>query len=250
MAEVKSTDISIASVDVVLRGDLLSPADDAPLVILCHGIPLSLPNPDDPGYSLLQHKVADAGYQSLFVNFRGCGGSTGDFHLGGWYQDLCSVVDFAREQLRAPKIFLAGFSAGGAIATEYVACHKDIDGLAAFASPARLTEIFPKDNLLQLIEAARDVGIIKDTFFPPTPDWFYEDLRKHEAADFISLVSPVPLLLVHGSNDELVPLPQADSLFKAAGDPKELVILDGGEHRLRHDPRAVETLLAWLERQT
>jgi len=247
MRKMEKTDISIASVDVVLEGDLTSPGEGAPLVVLCHGIPLSLPDPTDPGYTLLCDRLAEAGYAVLFVNFRGCGDSTGDFHLGGWYQDLGSIMAFAREQLSFPRIYLAGFSAGGALAIEYASEHRGVDGVAAFAAPARLSSVFPRENLLMLIEAARDIGIIKDNFFPPTPDWFYQDLQQHEAIDKVPHVSPVPLLIVHGANDELVPVGQAGELFEAAGDPKEIVVLAGGEHRLRRDPRVVDTLLGWLE---
>jgi uncharacterized protein len=247
MAGTVKTDISVASVDVVLEGDLTSPGEEAPLVVLCHGIPLAKPEPSDPGYTMLCDRLAESGYAALFVNFRGCGESTGDFHLGGWYRDLCSVMAFAREQLSFPAVYLAGFSAGGALAIRYASEHGDVDGVAAFATPARLTSVFPRENLLMLIEAARDIGIIKDTFFPPTPDWFYHDISENEAIDYVRGVSPVPLLLVHGEADELVPKAQARELFETAGDPKELVMLPGGEHRLRRDPRAMETLLGWLE---
>jgi pimeloyl-ACP methyl ester carboxylesterase len=246
MAGTVKTDISVASVDVVLEGDLTSPGEEAPLVVLCHGIPLSKPDPGDPGYTLLCDRLAQGGYAALFVNFRGCGESTGDFHLGGWYRDLCSVMAFAREQLAFPAVYLAGFSAGGALAIKYASEHGDVDGVATFATPARLASVFGRENLLMLIEAARDIGIIKDTFFPPTPDWFYRDISGNEAIDYVDGVSPVPLLLVHGEADELVPARQARELFEAAGDPKELVMLSGGEHRLRRDPRALETLLGWL----
>lgn len=247
MAGTVKTDISVASVDVVLEGDLTSPGEEAPLVVLCHGIPLAKPEPSDPGYTMLCDRLAESGYAALFVNFRGCGESTGDFHLGGWYRDLCSVMAFAREQLSFPAVYLAGFSAGGALAIRYASEHGDVDGVAAFATPARLTSVFPRENLLMLIEGARDIGIIKDTFFPPTPDWFYQDISSNEAIDYVDGVSPVPLLLVHGEADELVPKAQARELFETAGDPKELVMLPGGEHRLRRDPRAMETLLGWLE---
>ena len=36
MAPIEKTDISVASVDVVLTGDLTSPGEGAPLVVLCH----------------------------------------------------------------------------------------------------------------------------------------------------------------------------------------------------------------------
>jgi uncharacterized protein len=246
MTETHLIDVTIQSGNETLRGDMLSGGPGLPMVVLCHGIPLSRPDPSDPGYALLARALAEAGFAALFVNFRGCGTSSGDFYLGGWYKDLCSIMDFARGEVSPRKLFIAGFSAGGALGIKYVAEHGGVDGLAAFAAPARLSGIFGRDQLMQLLEAARDIRIIKDRDFPPTPDWFYRDLQENEAVDYVSRVSPVPLLIVHGDGDELVPVAQAKELFAAAHDPKELVMLPGGEHRLRHDPRSMELLLDWL----
>lgn len=247
MSEIVKEDVSIASGSHTLRGDLHYAAQDAPLVVLCHGIPLTRPDPSDPGYVLLAQQLAEAGYAALFVNFRGCGESTGDFHLNGWYEDLTSVAGYAKT-LGRPGLYIAGFSAGGTLAIRYASEHGGLDGVAAFASPARFSEVFPRENVMTLIEAARDIGIIKTTDFPPTPDWFYDQVEENAAIDFVAGVSPVPLLVVHGEEDELVPFAQGRTLFEAAGEPKEFVPLPGGEHRLRHDPRSMDVLLDWLAR--
>jgi hypothetical protein len=39
-----------------------------------------------------------------------------------------------------------------------------------------------------------------------------------------------PLLQIHGKQDTIVPLALAKRLFDAAGEPKELVVIDGGDH--------------------
>ncbi len=248
MAEFEAREVELISGDVTLTGELNVPAEGVPLVVLCHGIPLSRPDGSDPGYPALARALADSGSATLFVNFRGTGDSSGDFCMGGWYEDLVEVVGFARSGLRErfDGLYLAGFSAGGALAIRYAAEHGDVDGVAAFAAPARLTEVFPRTHCLSFLEVARDVGIIKDLSFPPTPDWFYDDVEKHDALDFVAGVSPIPLLLVHGDQDETVPVEQARMLYDAAGEPKELVILPGGLHRLRRDPRSLEILLDWL----
>jgi uncharacterized protein len=169
--------------------------------------------------------------------------------MGGWYDDLVEVMTFAKSGLerRFEGLYMAGFSAGGALAIRYAAEHGGVNGVAAFAAPARLTEVFPRTYCLSFLEVARDVGIIRDLHFPPTPDWFYDDLEAHDAIEFVARVSPVPLLLVHGDQDDTVPVEQGRMLFEAAGEPKELVILPGGLHRLRRDPRSLEELLRWLE---
>jgi fermentation-respiration switch protein FrsA (DUF1100 family) len=199
---------------------------------------------------MLARRLGEKDYATLFVNFRGTGESGGNFHLGGWYEDLTAVVRYALGELagRFTGLYLAGFSAGGALAIECAAEHGGINGVAAFAPPARLTEVFPRAHVLSFLEVAREVGIIKDTHFPPSPDWFYDDMEKHEAIDYVSRVSPVPLLVVHGDEDETVPVEQGRMLYDAAGEPRELVILPGGKHRLRQDPRSLECLQDWLSR--
>lgn len=42
--------------------------------------------------------------------------------------------------------------------------------------------------------------------------------------------STLPILIVHGAGDRVVPRRHAEALFQAANEPKELVILDGGGH--------------------
>ncbi len=65
----------------------------------------------------------------------------------------------------------------------------------------------------------------------------------------MSKLAPRPLLVVHGTDDDVVPVSDARALVDAAGGPVELRILVGAGHRLRHDPRAVAILLGWMDRQ-
>jgi putative redox protein len=64
----------------------------------------------------------------------------------------------------------------------------------------------------------------------------------------VAKIPPRPLLIVHGHDDEVVPLDAARALAEAAGDSADLRVVPGAGHRLRHDPRVVAILLGWLER--
>jgi putative redox protein len=57
------------------------------------------------------------------------------------------------------------------------------------------------------------------------------------------------LLVVHGADDEEVPIADGRRLAELAGPRAELRVLAGAGHRLRADPRAVALLAGWLERQ-
>jgi putative redox protein len=61
-------------------------------------------------------------------------------------------------------------------------------------------------------------------------------------------VAPRPLLVLHGSDDESVPLFDARVLGDGHG-AAELRIISGAAHDLRNDPWAVAILLGWLDRE-
>lgn len=249
MVKVPSTPVSIDNHGIALRGELKSPGAGVPLVVLCHGIPLAKPDPSDGGYPALADTLFEEGYASLFVNFRGVGQSGGSFFIGGWYEDLKEIMKYAHSMKdTCGGIYVAGFSAGGALAIRYAGEQGGVEGVAAFAAPAWFTRIFPPEHFDEFFRIAREIGIVTDPDFPPSTEWCVEDMRKNDAIDYVANVSPRPLLLVHGDTDDVIPLDHTSALFETAGQPKEMIVLDSAGHRLRREPAAVMTLLEWLGR--
>lgn len=77
---------------------------------------------------------------------------------------------------------------------------------------------------------------------------FLRDLKKYRMPAVAARISPRPLLLVHGTADELVPVDDAQLLFQQAGEPKELVLLPGADHHLSaHQVEAGRATLNWLQ---
>jgi putative redox protein len=100
-----------------------------------------------------------------------------------------------------------------------------------------------------MVEHARQVGVIRTPGFPSDlGPWSaaFTTLRPDEAA---AMVQPRPLLVVHGSEDDEVPISDGRALADAAGANAELRVILGAGHRLLADPRAVALLAGWLERQ-
>jgi fermentation-respiration switch protein FrsA (DUF1100 family) len=62
-------------------------------------------------------------------------------------------------------------------------------------------------------------------------------------------ISPIPLLIIHGDKDNVVPLAHGQALFAAAAEPKEMWIVPGGGHieALRHK-KYQDRLLEYLGR--
>ena len=56
------------------------------------------------------------------------------------------------------------------------------------------------------------------------------------------------MLIVHGTEDDVVSSLEARALSDAHGDA-DMRLIEGAGHHLRHDPRAIAVLLGWLDRQ-
>ncbi len=141
---------------------------------------------------------------------------------------------------------LAGFGTGGALSIVAGSLDPTIEAVAALAAPADFDDwaSHPK----RLLEHAREVGMISDPGFPADLEAWSRELKELRAVACAPDLAPRPLLVVHGSDDDLVPVFDARVLVDAHSSA-ELRIMNGAGHRLRHDPRAVAVLLGWLDRQ-
>ena len=90
--------------------------------------------------------------------------------------------------------------------------------------------------------------MITDPQFPPSVDAWSRQFRDIRAVACVGRYAPRPLLVIHGSDDEVVPSFDARVVADAHGSA-ELRLIYGAGHSLRHDPRAVAVLLGWLDRQ-
>ena len=221
----------------------------APAVVLAHGYPSEVSATAVAASALPEladRLAAEMGWLAMALAFRGCGESEGSFSLGGWLEDLGSAVGYLRSNERVTGVWLAGFGTGGALALCAAAADAQIRGVAALGAPADFDDwaSHPK----RLLEHAREVGIIDDPTFPTDVDAWGRELQQMSAVACAPKVAPRPLLVVHGSDDDLVPVFDARVLVDAHGEG-ELRIMNGAGHRVRHDPRAIAVLLGWLDRE-
>jgi putative redox protein len=228
-----------------MRADVTS----VPSVVLAHGYPSDVSATAVAASALpeLADRLAgEMGWLAMALAFRGCGGSEGSFSLGGWLADLHAAVDHLRATEDVSGVWLVGFGTGGALAICAAGDDPQVRGVASLGAPADFDDwaSHPK----RLLEHAREVGMIADATFPADLDAWTRELRDLRAVACASRLAPRPLLVVHGSDDDLVPVFDARVLVDAHGDA-ELRIMNGAGHRLRHDPRAVAVLLGWLDRE-
>lgn len=220
-----------------------------PGLVICHGFPPTATGGAQSARSfpeLADRISTEMGWMVVVFTFRGCGDSEGDFSLAGWLRDLEAAVAFLGSREEVSGVWLAGFGTGGALAICAASEYPSVRGVAAVAAPADFDDWASHPR--RLLQHARELGIMPDPSAPPAFDQWARELKSIRAVACVSRMAPRPLLVLHGSEDEAVPVFDARVLADAHGSA-DLRIIEGGAHELRHDPRAVAILLGWLDRQ-
>lgn len=220
-----------------------------PAVVIAHGFPAeaggginstaSFPN-------LADRIATECGWAALAFSSRGIAQSRGNFSLTGWLRDLQGAIAHMRVSVNCDGLWLLGFGTGGALAVEAAAADQTIRGVCAVALPADFSDWAKSPR--KLLVVAREMGAVRDASFPSDFGAWAQELKMVDASRAASQVAPRELLLIHGSEDEVVPTLDARAVADSHGSA-DLRIIDGASHHLRHDPRAIAMVLGWLDRQ-
>lgn len=174
------------------------------------------------------HVLHDLGYDTLLVDFRGCGGSTGDETTVGYSEadDVIAATKFARERFAPDRIVLLGDSMGAAAVLRAASLDSKLaDALIVDA---------PFDRLLSTVEN-RFIAMKLPSFPFARLIVFWGGTRQgywafaHNPADYASRIT-CPVLHLHGENDPRVALAQAHKLFDHLAGPKSFVLFRGAGH--------------------
>lgn len=220
-----------------------------PGLVIAHGFPAEAGGGINSTASfpeLADRAATEAGWAALAFSSRGVGESGGDFSLGGWRRDLAGAVAHLRESVPCDGVWLVGFGTGGALAIDVAAGDAGINGVAAIGVPADFKDW--ARNPRKLLVLAREMGIIRDNGFPRSFDAWAAEISSLRASRAAEKLAPRELMIVHGSEDEIVPVFDAREVADAHGQA-DLRIIAGAGHHLRHDPRAIAVLHGWLDRQ-
>ena len=231
-----------------LKVEALVPDEARGTVVLLHGIPsVAPPDPDDEGYPGLARVAADRGWVAVWAAFRGARDSPGYFSIEGWVRDARAIIDAARTVggESGGRLAVVGSSAGGAVAVEAVCRGAPVDAIVLWAAPARWVT-FAGDAAAGVRHISEQAGM------PLAPD-VLEDPTAW-AAEFERVVPEksvagvgVPVLVIHGTDDDVVPVDHARRLAVRSS-RAEMRLIEGAPHQLRRHPETVAVTFDWLER--
>ncbi|UMZ72733.1 alpha/beta hydrolase [Natranaerofaba carboxydovora] len=185
---------------------------------------------DEVGLSLAEDYLSE-GYKVLMFDFRNSGESSGDRTTIGQYEkyDLLGAVEFVSSEYVEDNepIILHGFSMGAATAIIAGAEDSRVDGVIA-DSPFDDLFGYLEDNLSYwtgLPEFPFNYTIL--TLTPIVTDLDPDKVSPVKAVEDYD----IPLLLIHGDEDETIPYEVSKYIKYASSDDKtELVIIPGADH--------------------
>ncbi|HEX9396677.1 MAG TPA: alpha/beta hydrolase [Burkholderiales bacterium] len=171
------------------------------------------------------------GFNVLALDYRGYGDSGGEPSLAGAQLDIDAAMRtlLARPDVDARRIVLLGQSLGGAFAIHYAAHGAYRVNLRALVTDSAFSDY-------RSIVREKLAG-----FWPTWPfqwlPWLTVD-NDYSPAASIGALGPMPLLLIHGENDRIVPPQHSRRLFELAHEPKELWLVPEAGHTeaLRGEP--------------
>jgi uncharacterized protein len=199
-------------------------ADDGGRDVRLHGLWLAQPRPDAPVLLYLHgarwdvrssayrmRRMHDLGFAVLGIDYRGFGQSTASLPSEDRaHEDVLAAWRWLAARAPQSKRFLFGHSLGGAIAIRAASEVDDEAGLIVEGSFTSIPDV---------------VGAMKWGWLPVGG----LITQRFDAASRVDKVG-APLLVVHGSEDRLIPPALGRALYERARDPKRFVLVDGGSH--------------------
>jgi fermentation-respiration switch protein FrsA (DUF1100 family) len=184
--------------------------------------------------------MPERGFNVFTFDYRGYGASEGEATLEGVQIDIDAAMRalLARGDIDKDRVVMYGQSLGGALAAYYVAHSPYRDRLRAL-----------------VVESAFSgyVDIVREKLADHWFTWPFQWLPQFTVDDRFSplptmaKISPLPLLVLHGDQDAVVPVQDGKRLYDAALEPKQLWIVPGAGHiQTMRNPAERDRLVAYL----
>jgi len=184
------------------------------------------------------------GFNVLALDYRGYGASEGTPSLAGIQLDIDAAMRslLAHKNVDPNRIVIFGQSLGGALAI-YYAAH------SSYHANIRAVVIDSSFFDYRRIAKEKLAGFFLTWPFQWLP-WLTVD-DDYSPANSVAAISPLPLLLIHGDQDVVVPAHHSRQLFERAGEPKQLWIVPGAGHAQSLESEAIRNrLVEFLLRYT
>jgi uncharacterized protein len=214
------------------------------LVVIGHGV---TGNKDRPWAVTLASALNAAGYASLRISFSGNGESEGCFENScpsKEVSDLKAVLDaFADRHLT-----FVGHSMGGAVGVISAAQDPRIARLISLAGMVHTADFAAR----KFGEVTPGAGCMWDIPACPLSQSFVDDMNSIDSVLNLAGKVTVPWLLVHGTQDGVVPIEESEQIAAAATADHQLHTLSDCDHVFtgEHASAMAGIVVKWLNAQS
>lgn len=159
-------------------------------------------------------RLRDLGFSVLLIDYRGYGRSRGKFPTEAQvYRDAQIAWDYLVDErdIQPQDIFIYGHSIGGAIALDLAVRKPSAAALIVEGTFTSIRDMVKYQKIYNLF---------------PT-DWL---LTQHFNSLSKLRLLKVPLLVIHGKDDRVVPVRMGETLYEAAPVPKQLFLVSDAGH--------------------
>ena len=224
------------------------PPGPCPTIVVCHGFKGFM---EWGFFPALAELLADRGFLVVRFDFSGAGRRPGEdrvsdleaFRADTYSRELAELGailggldEIAGGRCDRRRLGLFGHSRGGAVALLGAAHPEhgdDVEALVTWSAIARLDRWSDEEKARWRRDGELTVTNSRTGQELPLGLGLLEDVERHgPALDPVAAARrrTAPWLLVHGGDDESVPAAEGERLAEAAGEPKELVIVEGAGH--------------------
>lgn len=216
-------EISVKTDDgLTLKAFYAPPEENKPVFVFFHGNAGTINHREYKGADF-----AEAGYGFLLAEYRGYGGNDGEPAEEGLYRDGRAYIKWLSEDQDIPieNIVLYGESIGSGVATQMASEYTDAKALVLEAPFTSLPDIGQKHMFYLPVRL-----LAKDR---------YDNAAKIKNIE-------MPLLVLHGQLDVVVPYSFGERLYKAANEPKHMESFSAGSHVNLHTLGAHERIIHFI----
>lgn len=154
------------------------------------------------------------GFSVFLIDYRGYGKSQGEFpNENRVYEDAQLAYDYLvqKKNFKPESIVVFGHSLGGAIALNLAINQPNIHALIVESTFTSIQDVAEETTIYRL---------------------FPLDLILTQKFDSINKINrlKVPVLMIHGTEDETIPVSMSKTLFDKVKVPKKILIIEGANH--------------------
>lgn len=225
----------------------------APFVLLCHGF---------TGTKIEPHRIfvktaealTNAGIGALRIDFRGSGDSEGSFKdmtLEGEISDAMVAIDYLlnNEFVDKEKIGILGLSMGGAVASMVSGRNNHIKSCVLWSAVCHFDIFFNRSP--EEMGKIKDYGDFLDLGGNPVGKQFLAEIATKKPLEEIKR-RPLPVLIIHGSGDFVVPIQHAYDYFNGLKDTHKvkLEIIEQADHTfnsIEWETQVINKTVEWFK---